>query len=120
MPCHPIVKNGKVVGWACQRGPVKLPPCYKCGAPSTKLCDHRDMESRYQTDTYGRKLRKIWIPYLNTCDRPMCDACANHVDPDTDYCDEHNNELAIQRSLKAEALFQEQVRQFDMSDDDTL
>lgn len=119
MPCEPFVEHGKVTGWMCRRGrgKPKPPPCYKCGRPATRFCDHRSMEARYQTDDFGRKVGKIWIPSISTCDRPMCDACANHIDPDTDYCDEHNTEIARARSAKAEQLYQEQLRRLGIEEE---
>lgn len=106
------------------RGKPKQPPCYKCGRPATRFCDHRGMEARYLTDGQGRKVRKIWIPSIFTCDRPMCDACANHlprdaflVDHDIDYCDEHNTEIARARSAKAEQLYQEQLRRLGIEEE---
>ena len=112
MPCEPVFNKGKLVGWMCRRGREKPKPprCYKCGAPATCLCDHRDMEPSYLEDEYGNRLRKIWLPHMDTCNRPMCAACAHHYAPDTDYCDEHDNELARKRSAEAEKLFQEQLR----------
>lgn len=58
----------------------------------------------------GRRIIKKWVASINTCDRPMCDTCANHTEPDTDYCDFHNTEIARMRSEKAEELYQEQLR----------
>ena len=112
MPCEPVFNKGKLVGWMCRRGrgKPKPPSCYKCGAPATCFCDHRDMEALYQTDDYGHKLRKRWVASIDTCSRPMCAACAHHYDPDTDFCDEHNSEIARVRSAKAEQLYQEQLR----------
>jgi len=65
----------------------------------------------------GRQVLKKWVPMLNTCDRPMCDACANHVGPDTDLCDEHNTEIAKVRSAQAEKLHQKRLRQMGLEDD---
>ena len=48
----------------------------------------------------------------------MCDACANHVEPDTDYCDFHNTEIARAESTKAEALHQERLRKMGMEEDE--
>lgn len=117
MPCEPIIINGKVVGVRCSRGrgKPKPPPCYKCGKPSTKLCDFRGMEPIFETMN-GRRVLKRWIPSLNTCDRPMCDACANHVEPDTDYCDFHSNEIAKTRSAKAEELYRKMLRNLGMEE----
>lgn len=116
MPCEPFFKKGKIVGWMCSRGRKEPPPpCYKCGKPSTKLCDHRDMEPIYGTMN-GRRIIKKWVARIVTCDRPMCDTCANHIEPDTDYCDFHNSEIARMRSAKAEALYQEQLRRLDKDD----
>lgn len=75
------------------------------------------MEAHYPTDDYGHKLKKIWVPDINTCDRPMCVDCATHIDPDTDYCEFHSNEIAIARSTKAEQLFQEQLRRLGIEEE---
>lgn len=119
MPCEPIIVGGKMVGFACSRsrGKPKPPPCYKCGKPSTKLCDHRDCGTQDTgKDAYGRSRSYQWAS-IDTCDRPMCDECANHVGEDTDYCDEHFNELAMLRTRKADALHQEQLRRLGLFND---
>ncbi len=111
MPCEPFFNKGKMVGFMCGMvlDKTKSPPCYKCGKPSTKLCDHRDMYQHYERDDYGNIVRKVWYPSMCTCDRPMCDSCANHIDPDTDFCDFHNSEIAKIRSEKAEHLYQKRI-----------
>lgn len=121
MPCEPFsVKNDKVTmtGWICRRSrsKPKPPPCYKCGKPATKFCDYRDYEVRHSRDDYGRPLT-IECPSLDTCDRPMCDECANHYGEDTDFCDGHNNELARARTAKAEQLFQEQLKRLGIEEE---
>ena len=60
-------------GFAIVCGLPKPKRCVYCGRPSTKLCDY---------PLEGQKKGK-------TCDRPMCDKCATHVEPDTDYCWPH-------------------------------
>ena len=62
--------NGKQIGIACSRGPVKS--C-KCGRRSTKLCDY---------PLRGKKQGK-------TCDAPLCDRCATSVGKNLDYCCVH-------------------------------
>jgi DNA helicase TIP49 (TBP-interacting protein) len=47
----------------------------------------------------------------------MCDVCANHVEPDTDFCDFHNSEIARAESTKAEVLHRERLRKMGMEDD---
>lgn len=118
MPCEPLIERGKVVGWMCSRGrgKPKLPPCYKCGRPATRFCDHREFGIREGTDEHGHPKKTEWAS-INTCDRPMCDACANHIDPDTDFCDEHNTEIARARSAKAERLYQEQLRRLGIEEE---
>lgn len=110
MPCEPITKRGKVIGWICRRSREKPKPsvCYKCGKPATRFCDFRDCGARTHTDGYGRKIKTEWAS-INTCDRPMCDACAHHNGEDTDFCDEHDTEIAKIRSAKAERIYHEQL-----------
>lgn len=111
MPCEIITNNGKAVGFICSRskGKPKPPPCYKCGRPSTKLCDFRDYGTRKTEDEYGRTITTEWAA-LDTCDKPMCDRCANHVGADTDFCDEHNNQIAMHKTEKAERIHQERLK----------
>ncbi len=67
----------------CSRGqrPTKPKPCYKCGKPSTRLCDFRKIIVRD-------------LPTV-TCDRPMCDDCTTRDGVDTDYCQEHRQRRLI-------------------------
>jgi hypothetical protein len=70
MPCTPFRSaDGKTFGFICSRG-QKQKRCLFCGAPSTKLCDHK-------------------MPSGKTCDAPVCEKCATHAHPDTDYCPSH-------------------------------
>ncbi len=65
MPCTPIrgSYNGKpFFGFLCSRGRPKAKPCAVCGAPSSKLCDGD-------------------IGNGKTCDLPLCERCAIHVEP---------------------------------------
>lgn len=119
MPCEPIIKNGKVTGFICSRsrGKPKPPPCYKCGKPSTKLCDFRDYGTRTFTDDYGRKVTREWAS-IDTCDKPMCTDCANHMGEDTDFCDEHNNELSLYKTTQAERVHKEQLKELSISEED--
>lgn len=119
MPCEPIIHNGKAVGFICSRtrGKPKPPPCYKCGKPSTKLCDFRDYGTRKWKDDYGRERTTEWAA-IDTCDKPMCDECANHVGEDTDYCDEHYNQLAIHRTEQGERVHQERLKKLGISEEE--
>lgn len=60
-------------GFAIVCGLPKPKACIHCGKPSSKLCDF---------PLTGAKVG-------STCDRPLCIRCATHVDPDTDYCQQH-------------------------------
>ncbi len=118
MPCEPIISGGKAVGFICSRsrGKPKPPPCYKCGKPSTRLCDHRAHGTQDTgKDAYGRGRSYQWAA-IDTCDQPMCDECANRAGPDTDFCDFHNNEVARAGAAKAEAIHREQLRRLNRSD----
>lgn len=118
MPCEPIIEKGKVTGWICSRsrGKPKPPPCYKCGKPSTKLCDFRDCGAYHGKDDYGRKTTSEWAS-INTCDRPMCDECANHVGEDIDYCDEHFNEFSMIKAERAERIHKERLQRLGISEE---
>lgn len=63
--------NGKKLGIICFDSDA-FGTCYKCGKPSTRLCDFVKGASKNET-----------------CDRPMCDNCANSKGNDFDFCDEH-------------------------------
>jgi hypothetical protein len=70
MPCVTIFdKDGKAIGHACVRGPVRRCRFCKTGI-MTKLCDF----------DVGRG---------KTCDAPMCEACATPKEPEIDYCPNH-------------------------------
>jgi len=60
-------------GTAIICGRDRLKACAVCGLPSAKLCDF---------PLTGVKAGK-------TCDRPVCEKCAVHSEPDTDYCPTH-------------------------------
>lgn len=51
-------------------GPKRVKACAHCGSISTKLCDYPNGRGK-------------------TCDRPICEDCATHVEPDTDLCRNH-------------------------------
>ncbi len=72
MPCNHIKLPGGASAIICtRRGPAKR--CCSCGGPSSKLCDF---------PLTGAKAGA-------TCDRPVCQSCAVHRDPDIDYCPTH-------------------------------
>lgn len=71
MPCTPFrSEDGSVTGWACSRGTRHR--C-KCGRVATQQCDF---------PLRGSKAGQ-------TCDRWLCNQCAHHVDPDSDFCPAH-------------------------------
>jgi hypothetical protein len=74
MPCYAF-KIGNATGFICTPR-ERSKPCKYCGRPSSKLCDY---------PLRGAKAGK-------TCDIPMCDRCATHIDPDSDYCKAHAEE----------------------------
>lgn len=119
MPCEPIIEKGKVIGWICRRSRErpKPPPCYKCGKPSTKLCDFRDYGTRTGTDNHGREKISEWGS-IYTCDKPMCDVCTNHIGEDTDFCDDHANELAMLRTAQGERVYNEQLKRLGIDEED--
>ena len=118
MPCEPIIQNGKAVGFICSRtrGKSKPPPCYKCGKPSTKLCDFRNYGTRKWKDDYGRE-RVTEYAGLDTCDKPMCDECTNHMGNDTDYCDEHNNQLVIHKTKQGERVHHKRLKELGITEE---
>lgn len=69
MTCE-TVRIGGVVAIVCGRGRRDRKRCH-CGAPATKLCDHRGA---------GRK---------KTCDAPLCDAHAVRIGANIDFCPGH-------------------------------
>lgn len=77
MPCTPFQsRDGKVFGFICTRGmPARslAHDCIFCGAPATKLCDHK-------------------MPNGKTCNAPVCDSHDHHVHPDQDFCPPHKQE----------------------------
>lgn len=72
MPCRYVTLPGGGSAIVCGRG-LRPKACSVCGRPSSKLCDF---------PLKGEKAGK-------TCDRPLCDKCAVHRDPDTDFCPAH-------------------------------
>ena len=68
MPCRIM---GKAI--VCSRGGRRTAPCAYCGRPQDVLCDFPLTAARAG----------------QTCDKPMCKACATHVEPDEDYCRAH-------------------------------
>ena len=77
MTCKPI-GDGKIFGWICTRSRQFTENCYICGKPAARLCDYEDA--------------------LGTCDQPMCSNHAHRTAKDTDYCDEHYNELVSRKT----------------------
>lgn len=78
MPCEH--RDGMII---CTRGGSKI-RCKYCGFPGNKLCDY---------PLSGIKGGK-------TCDAPMCEKCATHVPPDSDYCKPHAAMIATGVTLR--------------------
>ena len=70
--CRHVELPGGGFAIVCGRG-TRQKRCTHCGRPSDKLCDF---------PLSGKLAGK-------TCDRPICQKCAMHVDPDLDYCRPH-------------------------------
>lgn len=85
------------------------PTCYLCGKPATKLCDFRKWGLHHGEDAYGKKT-KTELTSLNTCDKPMCAACAHHIEPDKDYCQEHSNELMLEHTRRSDVIYEALVK----------
>jgi len=81
VPCEPIIKKGRVVGFICSSKKIKdkLQRCYVCSKPATVLCD--------------APIGSIYFD--RACNKPMCREHAHNIGPDNDVCDEHNNEISI-------------------------
>jgi hypothetical protein len=71
MACKHISTGGLTM-IVCGRG-QRTKPCHYCGRPSSYLCDHPVIRN-------GKR---------QTCDVPMCQACACEVAKDTDLCRAH-------------------------------
>jgi hypothetical protein len=70
--CNHIDLPGGGFAIVCGRG-SRQRLCTHCGKPSDKLCDY---------PLRGAKEGQ-------TCSRPVCQKCATHVEPDTDFCRTH-------------------------------
>ncbi len=68
-------------GFICSRGPREKKTCYICGKPATALCDYP-------------------IGSFLSCDKPMCKEHDNNIGPDNDVCDEHFNEIAVEKAKR--------------------
>jgi hypothetical protein len=76
MPCNPLIKDNKVVGFMCSRGRSRAKPCVYCKKPSTQLCDF--------------PIEKLKNGKFKTCDMPLCLNCSQKgVSNDTDFCKPH-------------------------------
>jgi hypothetical protein len=77
MPCIPIVKDGKQIGFSCTFGrsskKCSVPGCDGSMTKMIILCDFP------LTGTMKGK----------TCSKPLCSRHATHVGPNRDYCPTH-------------------------------
>jgi hypothetical protein len=75
MPCEYVVLPGGVHAWI-RRSKQRARTCSVCGRKINdyRLCDF----------VVGNA-----APKPRTCDAVLCKACANHREPDTDYCPAH-------------------------------
>lgn len=68
-------------------------------------------------NNYGRQITTEWAA-IETCDKPMCDQCANHVGEDTDFCDEHYNEISMLRTERADQVHKEQLKRLGIEEEE--
>lgn len=77
MPRYGMTYNIKGGGSYHVSGSKPFPkPCYVCGCMGGSLCDY--------VLTFSLE--------NETCDRPMCEDHRHHVEPNTDYCEEHRTD----------------------------
>lgn len=88
MICEPIQLPGGVTGLACSRS-KRRPKCCKCGQPSSRLCDFVTVPGEHHVRD-------------QTCDKPLCLACAIKGANGEDYCPDHK--LPAGAQLKMEGL----------------
>ena len=81
MPAYKLPDG--TMAFICTRG-NRSKPCAICGRPHTKLCDY---------PLHGAKAGK-------TCDRPLCERCAVHQEPDVDFCPTHAAMMTEEGKLK--------------------
>ena len=73
MPCRTVSLPGGGYAIVCGGHGPRQKPCVYCGKPSSKLCDFPIEGAKGET-----------------CDRPLCERCAVHVEgKDEDYCHAH-------------------------------
>lgn len=70
--------------------------CVFCGKPATKLCDIIISVQRYVG--HPPRVNGIIDPetpmeYKHTCDKPMCEKCAVHLNDNFDICPDHYKEI---------------------------
>ncbi len=87
--CDKIPMPGGGFAIICRGHKQRTKVCAVCGkGRGVKLCDY---------PTGGKKL---YAGGKNTCDRPLCDNCAVHKDPDQDFCPYHAKMLSPEGRLK--------------------
>ena len=72
--------------------------CFFCNKPATKLCDFVTGTLRWAGHpprylTGGIHNPEASISYVMTCDRPICDKCAVHINKSFDLCPKHYKEI---------------------------
>ena len=70
MTCTHVTLPGGLHAIVCARGHAKVKRC-SCGRVGTLLCDWK-------------------VGNGKTCDKPVCDKCADHVAEDKDLCQVHS------------------------------
>lgn len=73
------------VAWLRMAG-RRPPPCVKCGAVSTRLCDWK-LRSSDRTPPRPAKSK-----LAQTCSAPICDLCTSSPAPNKDLCPTHTAE----------------------------
>jgi hypothetical protein len=65
------------------------PPCVKCGAVSTRLCDWKIKSSATMADRYAPGRAPGQATRGKTCSAPICDHCTYSPASDKDLCPTH-------------------------------
>jgi hypothetical protein len=115
MPCEPTMnKSGKTNGYMCfSDEPQERIACYICGKPSTRLCDFRGFRiiivdtPNPPPNKHLKFKKKVVYPNIDTCDKPMCDDCANNIKDNFDLCNEHNYKHCLEITRIADKAFEE-------------
>lgn len=92
MPCSVVKFPNGAIAMVKHAGP-RPRRCRVCGTKTTqfKLCDY--VLTRARREEYGEGASVSLKE--RTCSVVLCDRCAVHVRPDTDYCPLHADALGV-------------------------